>query len=103
MRHSERRRFSAGARNLSLPGTRPPRTHLPLAELEPFASALLSILLALFAARIAADQALSLQLLAQFRVELHQCAGYAQLHRVGLTAHAAAQNTRNDVERSCRI
>ncbi len=44
---------------------------LPLTKLEALACALLAILLALFSARIAADQSLRLQLFTQFRVEQH--------------------------------
>src|ERR1700733_11138406 len=81
-----------------------PRTQqLPLRELEALASALLAILLALFAARIAADHTLGLQLLPQFGVELHQGPGNAQLHRVGLAAHSATQHAGNDVEGRHRI
>ena len=47
--------------------------------------------------------ALSLQLPAQFCIELHQSARNAQLHRIGLAANAAAQNAGNDVEGSSRI
>src|ERR1700744_4901175 len=53
---------------------------LALAELEAFASALLSVLLALFPARVAADQSFALELLPQFRIELHQSARDAELH-----------------------
>src|SRR5579872_2022434 len=44
---------------------------LALRELEALAGALLPVLLALFAARVASDQPLRLQLAAQFRIELH--------------------------------
>src|SRR5690242_18726317 len=45
---------------------------LPLAVLEALARTLLSVLLTLFAARVAADQSFRLQLFAQLHVELHQ-------------------------------
>src|SRR5437588_12054326 len=63
---------------------------LPLAELEALAGALLPVLLALFAARIAREQAFALQLLAQLGIELDERAGNAQLHRACLAVHAAA-------------
>src|SRR5208283_995448 len=63
---------------------------LPLRELEASACALLSVLLAFLAARVAGDESLGLERLAQLRVELHQRARNTQLHRVGLTHHAAA-------------
>src|SRR5579863_365117 len=75
--------------------------HLPLAELEPLARALLPVLLALFPARIPADHALGLQLLAQFSIEHHQRARDPELHCVSLTAYAAAQHIGDHIER-CR-
>src|SRR5690242_16244665 len=67
-----------------------PAADLPLRELEALSCSLLSVLLALFAARIAREQTFTLQLLAQLDVELQQCAGNAHLHRVGLTVDSAA-------------
>src|SRR5580704_9945854 len=77
--------------------------NLPLRELEALAGTLLPVLLALFAARIPADHALSLQLLPQFGIELHQRTGDAKLHRIGLAAHAAAQHIGDDVKRRCGV
>src|SRR5208283_2027449 len=71
---------------------------LPLRELEASACALLSVLLAFLAARVAGDESLGLERLAQLRVELHQRARNTQLHRVGLTHHAAAAHRGNHVE-----
>src|SRR5947209_849983 len=66
-----------------------PDSVLALRELEPLSRALLAVLLAFLAARVARDHALGLQFLAQFCVELHQGARHTQLHRVGLAAHPA--------------
>src|SRR5438067_5522869 len=71
---------------------------LPLAELEALAGALLPVLLALFAARIAREQAFALQLFAQLGVELDERAGNAQLHRACLSVHAAAGHRGQHVE-----
>src|ERR1700704_3953340 len=76
---------------------------LSLAELEPFASALLAVLLALFATRIARNHTRSLELLPQFHVENHQGAGDAHLHRIGLAVHAAAGDRGNHVECAGRL
>src|SRR5277367_956888 len=73
---------------------------LPLAELEALSSALLPILLPLFAARIARDQTFRLQLAAQLRIKLHQGARNAELHSISLATHSTAQNIGDDVERS---
>src|SRR4051794_29494456 len=63
-----------------------PRTRigrkLPLAELEALPCALLSVLLALFTAGVAADHSLGLELFAQFDIELHQSARNAKLHGI---------------------
>src|SRR5579862_1996117 len=76
---------------------------LALRELEALSRALLSVFLALFASRIATDKAFRLQFLAQLCIELHQRAGDAQLHGIRLTAHAAAQNAGDHVERCTRF
>lgn len=55
------------------------QSRLPLAELEAFTGTLLSVLLAFFGAGVAGEEALALQLLAQFNVELQQGAGNAHL------------------------
>jgi hypothetical protein len=54
-------------------------SELALAELEALACALLSVLLAFLGAGVAGEEALALQLLAQFNVELQQGAGNAHL------------------------
>src|SRR5437588_2499545 len=71
---------------------------LPLAELEALAGALLPVLLALFAARIAREQAFTLQLLAQLGIELDEGAGNTQLHRACLAVHAPAGHRGQHVE-----
>src|ERR1700734_1062189 len=77
--------------------------HFPLRELEPLAGALLSVLLAFFAARVPADHALALQFLAQLSIELHQGPGDSELHGVCLAANSAAQHIRDHIERSRRV
>src|ERR1700733_565560 len=79
------------------------RSTVSLRELESLACALLAVLLALLAARVTSHQALGLQLAAQFRIELHQGARNPQLHRIGLTAHSAAQYAGDNVEGNRRI
>src|ERR1700722_8229759 len=74
------------------------RSGLPLRELEASASALLAVLLAFLAARIACDHTVGLQRLAQLNVELHQCAGNAELDSIGLAVDAAALDRGQDVE-----
>src|ERR1051326_5019095 len=71
---------------------------LALAELEPLACALLSVLLAFLAARVAGHVALGLQLGAQFGIELEQRAGDAQLDRSRLSVDAAPAHAGDDVE-----
>ena len=70
-----------------------------LRELEPLSRTLLSVLLALFAAGVAADESFGLQLLAQLRVELHQRASNTELHGISLAVHAAAGNIGQHIER----
>src|SRR5437764_5092608 len=74
-----------------------PKT-LPFAELEALAGALLPVLLALFAARIAREQAFALQLFTQLGVEHDERAGNAQLHCARLPVHAAAGHRGQHVE-----
>src|SRR5579863_2701367 len=71
---------------------------LALAVLEALSRALLTVLLAFFRARIAADHAFGLQLLAQLNIKDHEGAGNAELYRVGLAIHAAAGNSGNHIE-----
>src|SRR5947209_4827182 len=71
---------------------------LALAELEASSCTLLSVLLALFGARITGDEAFALERLAELGVEHHQRAGNAELHGVSLTHHAATANGGDDVE-----
>src|ERR1700722_8240517 len=65
------------------------RSVLPLRELEASSSALLAVLLAFLAARIACDHTAGLQRFAQFNIELHQRTCNAELHCIGLAVHAA--------------
>src|SRR5262249_25147618 len=74
-----------------------------LRELEPLSGALLSVLLPLFAASIAADHAFRLQLLAQLSIELHQRTSYAQFHGIRLAIDAAAGNRGDHVEAGSRF
>jgi hypothetical protein len=71
---------------------------LAFAELEPSASALLAVLLALLAARVAGYEAFRLEGLAKLGVEEHESAGDAELHGVGLTHDTATLYGRDDVE-----
>src|SRR6185369_10237788 len=71
---------------------------LSLAELEALASAFLPILLAFLAARIARDQALGLQLLAELGVEKHERARDSKFHRIGLSVDSATGDVRQDIE-----
>src|SRR5947208_14246179 len=79
-----------------------PRTRigrkLPLTELEALPCALLSVLLALFSARVAAAHSRGLELFAQFDIELHQSARNAKLHSIGLAIHASARNIRDHIK-----
>src|SRR4051812_31351142 len=76
---------------------------LALRELEACASTLLSVLLALFTACVAFQEASRLQLLAQIAIELEQCAGYAQAHCAGLSVDAAAGGGDQNVKVRGRI
>src|SRR5580658_2415732 len=71
---------------------------LALAELEAGAGTLLAVLLALLAAGITSDHAAGLERLAEFDVELHECAGDAELDSVGLAVDAATLDSGQDVE-----
>src|ERR1700733_6957997 len=73
--------------------TRAPPTEknpLPLGELEPLASALLAVLLALVLPRIACQKTRFLQGTTQFGVELHQGAGNTEFDCPCLASCAAA-------------
>src|ERR1700758_3456949 len=74
------------------------RLFLSLGELEASASALLAVLLALFTTRVAGNEAFCLERLAELGIEFHQCAGDAELDRVGLSHDAAALDGGDDVE-----
>src|ERR1700722_12320616 len=79
----------------------PPRTgcgSLTLGELEALAGALLPVLFALVLARVARKHPQFLELAAQFRVELDQSAGNAQLRRAGLTRRSAACGGDQNIE-----
>ncbi len=80
----------------SLPSAK--RKTLPLAELEALACALLTVLLALFGARITRDHALGLQLGAEFSIEQHESARNTQANRVGLSSDSAAAHIRQNIE-----
>src|SRR5882762_8984506 len=71
---------------------------LALRELEPLAGALLTVLLALLDARIASQQAVGLQCLAQLNVELEECTCNSELHSISLCRNAATANRRQYVE-----
>src|SRR6185437_2050859 len=76
---------------------------LSLAELEPFAGALLAVLLALLHTRVARQQPFGLQCLPQFRIELNQGARHAHLHGVSLRGHPAAAHVRGYIEIRCHL
>src|SRR6185312_2263589 len=72
--------------------------NLPLAELEALACSLLSVLLALFTASIAGEEAFNLQLLTQLHVKLQQGAGNAHLQSPSLAIDSAAINIGVDIK-----
>src|SRR4051812_38090879 len=76
---------------------------LALAELEPLTCALLAVLLAFLASRIAPQETCCLQLRAQFRIEQDQRAGKAHLYCAGLSIHAATVHGDRGIERSLRL
>src|SRR5712692_8656147 len=71
---------------------------LPLRILEPLSCALLTVLLAFFAARVAGDHALRLELLSQFGVEEDQGARHAKFNGICLTADASAGDIGDHIE-----
>src|ERR1700761_1813050 len=73
-------------------------SRLALAELESLSGALLPVLLALLDTRVAGEQTFGLQRLAQLDVELQKGAGDTHLHRIGLSANAAARHIGKDVK-----
>src|SRR3954471_13168365 len=73
------------------------RYRLALGELEAGAGAALTVLLALFDARVAGDEAGFLQRGAEGAVDLHQRAGDAVLDGVGLAREPAAGDVHEDV------
>src|SRR5436853_2015861 len=77
-----------------------PKSKIELAfrELEAFARALLAVLLALFGARVASDEAGTLQARAEFGIKLHQRPRYPMTHRARLTGLAAAIDIYHNVE-----
>src|SRR6185295_1624288 len=79
-------------------GSLPSGPGLPLAELEPGAGALLTVLLALLLARIARQQAGRLQSVAQLGVVLEQGARDAVPDRAGLARAATPDHRDEDVE-----
>src|ERR1700761_2923569 len=74
------------------------RQRLSLGELEASASALLAVLLALLTTRVAGNEAFCLERLAELGVELHQCAGDAELDGIGLSHDAATLDGGDDIE-----
>src|SRR5713226_601443 len=72
---------------------------LALGELEALAGALLPVLLALLAARVAREKPFGLQLFAEFSVEHEQRAGNAHANCVGLSVNAAAGNIGHHIKR----
>src|SRR5437764_4810716 len=76
---------------------------LAFRELEALARALLSVLLALFGARVARDESRVLERGAQIRVELHERARDAVAHGTGLACGAAARDVDDDVKLACRV
>src|ERR1019366_4407439 len=73
-------------------------TSLPFAELEALACSRHAVLLAFLGARVAREEPVFLELLAQLQVVLDQRAGDAEAHRAGLPRDAAAGDGRQDVE-----
>src|ERR1035438_409354 len=71
---------------------------LSLAELEALACALLSVLFALFGARVTGYHALGLELPAQFGIKLHQRARDSETHCIGLSRDSAAAYIGEHVE-----
>src|SRR5262249_61857926 len=71
---------------------------LAFRELEALAGAFLTVLLTLFGARIARQQAGLLELLTQFGVELQKGARDAVTHCAGLACHTATVNIDQHVE-----
>src|SRR5580693_7378990 len=84
----------------TLPTTRKATTieRLAFAELEASACALLTVLLALFTARVAGNEAFCLERLAELGVEYHESAGDAEFDGVGLSHDAATLDGGDDVE-----
>src|SRR5208282_4526115 len=71
---------------------------LSLTELEALSCALLSVLLALFGARVASHHTFGLELLAQFGIELHERARDAQAHSIGLSGDSTTAHVGQHVE-----
>src|SRR5580693_234816 len=84
----------------TLPTTRKATTieRLAFAELEASASALLTVLLALFTTRVAGNEAFCLERLAKLGVEFHEGASDAELDCIGLAHDAATLYGGDDVE-----
>src|ERR1700691_3170705 len=76
---------------------------LSLTELEAFPCAFLSVLLALFGARITRHHAFGLELPAQFCVEQHESARNAEAHCIRLPGDSAAAHICQHVERGRRV
>jgi hypothetical protein len=76
---------------------------LAFRELEPLASALLSVLLALVLAGVTGEEAGLLELRAKFPIEFDQGARDSETDCVSLTSHAAAMGKNQDVELFCHL
>src|SRR5882724_1901211 len=76
---------------------------LPLRELEAFSRALLSVLFALFAARITGDHALRLELLTQLDIEQHEGTGDAEANCISLASHSSARDIGQHIKARGRL
>jgi hypothetical protein len=71
---------------------------LSFRELKPLASAFLTILFALFGARVACQQSGFLEFLAKFAVKLKQSTGDAVTHSASLSGRSPARNVHQHIE-----
>ena len=71
---------------------------LAFGELEPLASALLTVLLALVLARITGEEASLLELGPKFPIKLNQGAGDTETDRIGLTGDTATVGENQNIE-----
>src|ERR1700681_4244156 len=80
---------------IAIPANSPP---LPFTELEAFPRSRHAVFLAFLGARIARQQSLFLELLAQLDVVFDERARDPEPHRAGLSRHTAAGHGRQNVE-----